>query len=456
MAMMRVPDPPPAPLVLHRARYVLPILTPPIAEGAVLVAGTGGEATVRAVGSAAELAAMGGAGVREVDHGEAVLFPGLVNAHTHLELAPLRDLSRLGVDYGDWLRELRTALAALTAPMVAPAIAAAVAECVASGTALVGDVSDLGWSVPYLAASPLAGRVFHEVIGFDPRHAEPVLAEARSRLAAAEAAGGSALRHSLAAHAPFSVSMRLLRLIRGVNAQDGRPSAIHLAESAAEDEYFQTGEGPIQRLKAELGTTVSGWEPPGEPSIQYLARIGWFEGPQIAVHATQLSARGIEILRRASAPITVCLCPRSNRTLGVGKAPARALAAAGVPLALGTDSLASVASLSMFDELAAAIVDYGLDPETLLRAATLGGAAGLGFGDEHGAIAPGRAARLIAVRAPSGARIGGDPHALLFGQPEADQVTWVAGPAAEQAVAAPGSFPDGERPIAALSAARGR
>ena len=448
---MRAPDSPPRPaeppaLVLHRARWVLPILAPPIAGGAVLVEGTGEAATVRAVGSAADLAAAGGTGVRELDHGEAVLLPGLVNAHTHLELSALRDLSRLGVSYGDWLREVRTALLTLTADAAAPAIAAGVAECVAGGTALVGDVSDRGWSVRHLAHSPLAGRVFHEVVGFDPRQAEPVLAEGRSRLAGAAAAGSDSIRHSLAPHAPYSVSMRLLRLIRGVNAQDGRPTAIHLAESAAEDEFFTTGEGPIQRLKAELGTTVSGWEPPGETSVQYLARIGWFEGPQIAVHGTQLSARGIEILRRA--PVTVCLCPRSNRTLGVGTAPARALAAAGVPLALGTDSLASAPTLSMFDELVAAAADYGLEPEILLHAATLGGATALGFGAEHGALAPGRAARLIAVAAPRGTRIGPDPYALLFGEPGRDQVTWIGGPAAESGAAestlaaAPGPFPE--------------
>jgi cytosine/adenosine deaminase-related metal-dependent hydrolase len=445
---MRAPDSPPRPakppaLVLHRARWVLPILTAPIADGAVLVEGTGEAATVRAVGSVADLAGMGGPGVRELDHGEGVLLPGLVNAHTHLELSALRDLSRLGVSYGDWLREVRTALAALTADAAAPAIASGVAECIAAGTALVGDVSDRGWSVRPLVRSPLAGRVFHEVVGFDPRQAEPVLAEVRGRLAAAESASSEAFRHSLAPHAPYSVSMRLLRLIRGVNAQDGRPTAIHLAESAAEDEFFATGEGPIQRLKAELGTTVSGWEPPGEPSVQYLARIGWFEGRQIAAHGTQLSARGIEILRRAPGPVTVCLCPRSNRTLDVGKAPARALAAAGVPLALGTDSLASAPSLSLFDELAAAAADYGLEPESLLHAATLGGATALGFGAEHGAIAPGRAARLIALAAPRGTRIGQDPYALLFGEPGPDQVTWISGPAAESTLApAPGPFPE--------------
>ena len=414
-------------VTLHRARFVLPILAPPIADGAVLVEGAGWEATVRGVGPAAELA-RSVAGATAVDHGDAVLLPGLVNAHTHLELsvltgAPAED------DFAVWLGRVGTAAAALTREQAEPATASAIAACVASGTALVGDVSDHGFVVPLLAQSPLAARIYHEVLGFDPRQAEPALANGRERLATGEAAGASHLRHSLAPHAPYTVSMRLLRLIRGVNG--GRPTFIHLAESAAEDEFFRTGDGPIRRMKERLGTVVDGFEPPGESSVQWLARLGWFEAPQLAVHCTQLSARGIEILRRA--PVTVCLCPRSNRTLGVGAAPARALAEAGVPLALGTDSLASAPSLSMFDELAAA-ADYGLEPDVLLRAATYGGAAALGF-EEYGAISAGRPARLLAVSAPGGVRLT-DPYALLLGQPAS--ISWAAGPAAGVAAATGG------------------
>jgi aminodeoxyfutalosine deaminase len=410
-------------LTLHRARFVLPILAPPIADGAVLVEGAGWEAVVRAVGPMAEVRA---SGATTIDHEEAVLLPGLVNAHTHLELSVLAGTPH-GADFCDWLAQVGPAAQALTREQAAPPLEAAIAECVASGTALVGDVTDQGFSVPALARSPLAARVYHEVLGFDPRQAEPALAAGRERLLAGEAVAAPYLRHSLAPHAPYTVSMRLLRLIRGVNAQDGRPTFIHLAESAAEDEFFRTGQGPIRRMKERLGTVVESFEPPEETSAQWLSRLGWFEAPQLAVHCTQLSARGIEILRRA--PVTVCLCPRSNRTLGVGTAPARALASAGVPLALGTDSLASAPSLSMFDELTAADAEYGLEPAVLLRAATLGGASALGF-EDYGAIAPGRPARLVSVAAPSGVRMGGDPYALLLGSPATTSIRWVAGPAA--------------------------
>jgi cytosine/adenosine deaminase-related metal-dependent hydrolase len=213
-------------------------------------------------------------------------------------------------------------------------------------------------------------------------------------------------------------------LIRGFNGQDGRPSSIHLAESPAEDEFFRDGTGPLAELKRRRGTTVDGWEAPEQPAVVYLMRLGWFDSPGLAVHVTQLTARGIEILRKAQ--IAACLCPRSNRALGVGAAPARDLAGAGVPLALGTDSRASVDSLNLFEELAAAETDYGLAPEILIDAATRGGARALGFGAELGELTPGRTAAVIAVAAPAGVALA-DPYALLLGCPGPEAIRRLSG-----------------------------
>ncbi len=416
-----VPAPVPAP-VLHRARFVLPIAAPPLADGAVLVAGD----AIVAVGPYRDLAPHHAGAV--ADHGDAVLLPALVNAHTHLELTALAGGVPARPDFGAWLGATATAAAALGAEDAAPAIEAAIADLVATGTGLVGEVTDTGRAVPMLAGSPLAARVFHELLAFDPRGAEPALARARERLAAAEACSpaGGRIRHSLAPHAPYTVSMRLLRLIRGVNGQDARPTTIHLAESPAETEFFAAGTGSLAELKRRFGTTVSGWEAPGESPVVYLARIGWFDAPQLAVHLTQLSARDIEILRKAPA-VTACLCPRSNRALGVGPAPASALAAARIPLALGTDSRASAPSLSLFDELAAAATDYDLEPQVLLAAATRGGAVALGFGAELGVLAPGYRARMIAVAPPPGVTIGGDPYAVLLDRPGPARIRRVDG-----------------------------
>ncbi len=414
--------------VLHRARWVLPIHVPPIPDGAVVVgpaaAGrqSGFDREILAVGPHRDLAAHHRGPIH--DHGEVVLLPALVNAHTHLELSALAGRVPSADGFGAWLLETATLAADLSPAAAEPAIDDAIASCLDTGTGLVGDVTGLGRAVAALARSRLAARIFHEVLAFDPRRAESALAEARTRLVSGEerTVALPMFRHSLAPHAPYSVSMRLLRLIRGVNAREDRPTSIHLAESPAEEEFMRAGTGPIAELKRRLGTTVSGWEPPGDPTVVYLDRIGWFEAPQLVVHVTQISPRGIEILRRA--PVTACLCPRSNRALGVGVAPAAALQRAGVPLALGTDSLASAPDLNLFSELAAAN-DYDLAPAELVHAATRGGARALGFGSELGELAPGRLARMITVAPAPGTELGGNPYAPLLGGPGAERIRWV-------------------------------
>ena len=113
---------------------------------------------------------------------------------------------------------------------VLAAVDTAIADSLATGTGLVGDISDTGRAVEPLARSPLRARVFHEVIAFDPRQAESALAEAGARLAAAEAvssaAASTSVRHSLAPHAPHTVSARLLQLIRDFNGRDRRPTSM--------------------------------------------------------------------------------------------------------------------------------------------------------------------------------------------------------------------------------------
>ncbi len=92
--------------------------------------------------------------------------------------------------------------------------------------------------------------------------------------------------------------------------------------------------------------------------------------------------------------VAVAVCPRSNRRLGVGLPPVPAMLAAGVALALGTDSLASAGSLDLMDDVAVLHREFPtLDPAHLVRMATLGGARALGLGD-LGTIEPGKRAAL--------------------------------------------------------------
>ena len=107
----------------------------------------------------------------------------------------------------------------------------------------------------------------------------------------------------------------------------------------------------------------------------------------LVVHCVQVTQH--EIPRMQSRGVTVVTCPRSNDYLGVGTAPVMNLLRAGIPVALGTDSLATTPDLDMFAEIAALVAAHdGLAPAAAVRMATLNGARALGLDDRLGSIEP--------------------------------------------------------------------
>jgi cytosine/adenosine deaminase-related metal-dependent hydrolase len=215
-----------------------------------------------------------------------------------------------------------------------------------------------------------------------------------------------------AADRPFdsaaSPSATRLRSGRAVSS----PLSIHLAEDPAERELLAKGDGAWAELLRERGLPVRAGE--AISPTQLAARAGLLGPRTLAVHCVDVDGTDIAILAKSGA--TAVLCPRSNRYLGLPAAPASALDAAGVKLALGTDSLASSPSLSVLEEAAA----VALPPERALRAATRGGALALGL-PHRGAIVPGARPGLVALDVVVGRR---RPEAALLEQPRA-RLVWV-------------------------------
>jgi cytosine/adenosine deaminase-related metal-dependent hydrolase len=283
------------------------------------------------------------------------------------------------------------------ATVVTEAVRAAVDEARAAGTALVGDVSNTLSSLPVLDRSPLAARVFFELVRFRDAEADETWASALARLG--RCAPGPHVRVSVAPHAPYSVSPRLFQLIRNdlVRTPLARTS-IHLCESREECELLWDGTGPWRDLLEEIGAWDSTWVAPACSPVEYLESFGMLGKETLVVHGVHLS--GADLHRLAASGATIATCPRSNRHVGVGDPPVSRFYEVGVPVAVGTDSLASVSDLNVFNELAAM---RRLAPNVaagrLLESATRIGALALGF-DDFGMIAPGARAALIAVDVP--------------------------------------------------------
>jgi cytosine/adenosine deaminase-related metal-dependent hydrolase len=230
------------------------------------------------------------------------------------------------------------------------------------------------------------------------------------------------VRLSVAPHAPYSVSPELFEAIRAdLDAHPGDVSSVHLAESAEEVEFVAHGSGACRDLLAALGAWNDAWRPAGVSPVAYLAGLGVLDGRMLAVHAVQCTVD--DLARLKTLGTTIVSCPRSNRHVGVGDPPLEAFYASGVAVALGTDSLASVADLDMFAELAAArAVAPRVPARALLDSATRQGARALGFGGSFGTLEPGMRASVIAVALP--ARVGDVEEYLLSGIAPAD-VSWL-------------------------------
>jgi cytosine/adenosine deaminase-related metal-dependent hydrolase len=339
--------------------------------------------------------------VPEVDLGDVAVMPGLVNAHTHLELSYLRDEVAPASEFVSWIRALLAARRQqpdARSPEVLAAISGAVVEAIACGTAVVGDISNTLASFGALARSPLAGVVFYEIVKFNAPDPEAVVERARREI---DALGPAAMvRTSLAAHAPYSVAPLVFRAIRKEVDRDAfAPCSVHLAESAEETEFIRTAGGPWRTLLEELGSWDEAWTAPGGTPVQYLDDNGFLDARVLAVHGVQMSPD--DLTRLASRGTTLVTCPRSNGHTGAGVPPIEDFYKSGVRVAIGTDSLASAPDLSVFAEVATL---HALAPSVpaaaLLESATLQGARALGFDADFGTIEPGKRARLLAVDLP--------------------------------------------------------
>jgi cytosine/adenosine deaminase-related metal-dependent hydrolase len=329
-------------------------------------------------------------------------MPGLVNAHTHLELSYLRDEVPPASEFVTWIRDVMAACRRRPdpqSPEILDSIERALAEASACGTAIVGDISNTLVSFAPLTRSALAAVVFYELIRFhvdDPQTFVDTAWEELNRLVPTDR-----VRATLAAHAPYSVAPLVFRAIRqAINRDPFVPSSVHLAESIEEVEFIRSGGGPWRRLLEDLGVWDPSWVPPGGSPVKYLDDSGFLDARVLAVHGVQMSAG--DLGRLVARGTTLVTCPRSNGHTGAGAPPIADFYKSGVRIAVGTDSLASSPDLNVFAELATM---RALAPEvpaaTLIDSATRQGARALGFDGDYGTIEPGKRARLLAVEIPS-------------------------------------------------------
>ncbi len=356
-----------------------PVTAPPIEDGAVLVDTNG---RIAAIGPHRHVPTPPRAEALEFP--DAILVPGLVNCHTHLELTHLAG-QNAEPEFAKWIHGVRTLKGATSPEDFYAAAVAGVKDCWSRGVTCVAETGSTGAVMRALHDLDGRGIVYQEVFGPDPAQLDASMQELEDAVGRLRPLASDRLRLGVSPHAPYTVSGPLYEAVAGFARRERLPLAVHLAESEEESQFVRDGAGPFADAWRTRGIPL---EAHGCAPVEYLRRMGVLNPVTLCIHCVQVDRSDVAVLAAAGAAIAHC--PRSNRAHGHGSAPLAAFRTAGLRVGLGTDSVVSVGDLDLWAEAHAA----GLDGDDALRALTLDGARALGWENEIGSLEVGKAADL--------------------------------------------------------------
>ncbi|CAN5171554.1 TRZ/ATZ family hydrolase [soil metagenome] len=379
----------------YHASWVLPVTSAPVPGGTVIEHG----GRIVYVGPRRPAADP----EDDVDLGAALLMPGLVNAHCHLELTAMRGFLD-GLSFREWiLRLTMSRRAVLTPGMLLDSARLGVVEGLLHGVTTFADTGDTGAGFDAMLESGVRGICYREVFGPDPAQCAESLADLERSAFTMRERETALVRVGVSPHAPYTVSDDLFRATATFAREHGFPLAVHIAESAVETALVVHANGAFADGLRARGFTV---EPRGRTPIGLLESLGVLDVKPLLIHCVQVDSADIATI--ASHDAAVAHCPASNAKLGHGTAPLSALRRAGIRVGLGTDSVASNDRMDLLDEARVATLfanasearHDALSARDAFALATIGGARALGIDREVGSLEVGKAADLAAFRVP--------------------------------------------------------
>ena len=282
--------------MILRAKCVMPDSRTVIENGAVAIQGS----KIVDVGPYPTVRASGAPPIHDL--GEATLTPGLVNAHTHLDLTSGADSVQRTPKFTDWVFQI---VGKRTPSAIGPSVREGVQQSLAGGATTVGDIDGTGESIQVLRDTPIRKVVFFEVLGFSCEHA----ARGLTRLAVylgAPPAPDSLLTAALSPHAPYSTSAEIYRqcTVSGVSV------CTHIAETKEELEFLSSGTGAFLDYLEAFGISTAEWVPPQLTPMQYMETLGVLQKDSLLVHCNYLTDTDVTTLAESGA--SVVFCPRSH------------------------------------------------------------------------------------------------------------------------------------------------
>ena len=405
----------------YHARWVLPITQPPIENGTVVE--NGGSITYVGPRSAAPPGP-------DRDLGEAILLPGLVNAHTHLELTAMRGFLE-DLCFSDWIDRLRQSRnEVFDADMLLDCARFGIIEGLEAGITTYADTCSSGVVMRAMTELGVRGVMYQEVFGPDPTQATIAMRELEHRVLELEQQQTDLVTLGVSPHAPYTVSDELYAAAATFANSRGLPLAMHIAESEAEHDIVTQGSGDFADRWRRRGIAVANR---ARSPIELLEKHGALERGPLLIHCVRVDDPDLEIMARHGC--AVAHCPASNAKFGHGIAPLLPLLAAGIRVGIGSDSVASNNRMDLLDEARLAVLVHraatrkhdAFGAHQALELATIGGARALGLDDRVGSLDVGKDADLAAFRIdiPRTTPTGDPYSAAIFALPgrSADLVT---------------------------------
>ena len=390
---------------VYRANRVIPISSNPIENGEVVVE-NGIIVDVRQVKEARNFTGR--------DFGDAILMPGLVNVHTHLDYTVMRGLLE-DLPFFTWIRQLTLRKSVLSPQDWLASASWGAAEALAGGVTTIGDCCDSGAAFHAAKLFGMRGIVYQEVFGIDESESvRKILFDLNEKVAALNAlCSGTLLQIGISPHSPYTVRPELFSALAIYANEKDLRVCIHASESPAESELFFSGTGVIAEMFQRRGIK---WITPGKSAAEYLDSFGILTPRAMLVHGVQVSASDRILTRERG--ISWAHCPKSNAKLGAGVAPLGILTGKRFPdtpgeqddylqkAGLGSDGVASNNTMDMFEEMRFSVLMQrafrrnATSPgaKEAVEMATIGGARALGLDKEIGTLEPGKRADLCVVR----------------------------------------------------------
>jgi 5-methylthioadenosine/S-adenosylhomocysteine deaminase len=397
----------------YHARWVLPITQPPIENGTVVES----DGLITYVGPRS--AAPPG---HDYDLGDAILLPGLVNVHTHLELTAMRGFLE-NCRFTEWIDKLRQSRnEVMSEEMLLDSARFGVMEGLVAGITTYADTCSSGVAMRAMNELGVRGIMYQEVFGPDPSHADAAMRELEDRIGELLLEQTDLVALGVSPHAPYTVSDRLYAAAAEFANSKRLPMAMHIAESEAEYDLVANARGEFAERWEHRGIAVTRR---ARSPLELLDRLGALDRGPLLIHCVRVDDADIEIIARRRCG--VAHCPASNAKFGHGIAPLLPFVAAGVRVGIGSDSVASNNRMDILDEARLAVLIHraatqrhdAFGAHQALELATIGGARALGLESHVGSLEVGKDADLAAFRTDIARTTPlGDPYsAAIFALP---------------------------------------